>query len=160
MARSRGLEPLTYGLEGRCSIQLSYERSNACVSGYNRPKVSNRGYKPQQIQRLRTAKCSKIPKTTAKMVRPVGIEPTAYRSEVCRSIQLSYERVISINLRFKVLFFKHFRKHIFGKCPKQRAIKPLSNKHKNSLKAKLYHFRLKILLNKDKFFYFYFFLLF
>lgn len=26
------------------------------------------------------------------MVRPVGIEPTAYRSEVCRSIQLSYER--------------------------------------------------------------------
>ena len=80
------------------------------------------------------------PKTTAKMVRPVGIEPTAYRSEVCRSIQLSYERIISINLRFKVLFFKHFNKHIFGKCLKQRAIKPLSSRAKNSLKAKLYHF--------------------
>ncbi len=28
MVRSRGFEPLTYGLEGRCSIRLSYERIN------------------------------------------------------------------------------------------------------------------------------------
>ena len=39
LARSAGLEPATYGLEGRCSIQLCYERfapkhytyNNTCV---------------------------------------------------------------------------------------------------------------------------------
>ena len=30
LARPIGLEPMTYGLEGRCSIHLSYERIRVC----------------------------------------------------------------------------------------------------------------------------------
>ena len=32
LARLEGLEPPTHGLEGRCSIQLSYRRKCACVT--------------------------------------------------------------------------------------------------------------------------------
>ncbi len=32
LARQKGFEPLTYGLEGRCSIQLSYWRLNIEIS--------------------------------------------------------------------------------------------------------------------------------
>ena len=40
MARQKGLEPLTYCLEGSCSIQLSYWRIDGAGDG-NRPRVSS-----------------------------------------------------------------------------------------------------------------------
>ena len=36
--RLAGLEPATAGLEGRCSIQLSYRRSNTPYKGYDRTR--------------------------------------------------------------------------------------------------------------------------
>ena len=37
MARQKGLEPLTYCLEGSCSIQLSYWRISLYAAQGNRP---------------------------------------------------------------------------------------------------------------------------
>ena len=44
MVRPAGLEPATYGLEGRCSIQLSYERINVCIKDVIHTLLYERDY--------------------------------------------------------------------------------------------------------------------
>gem|GEM_PF-2356803 len=43
LARLRGFEPLTYGLEVRCSIQLSYRRKMVGVRGFEPPAPCSQG---------------------------------------------------------------------------------------------------------------------
>ena len=43
LARLRGFEPLTYGLEVRCSIQLSYRRKMVGVRGFEPPTPCSQG---------------------------------------------------------------------------------------------------------------------
>ena len=43
LVRLRGFEPLTYGLEVRCSIQLSYRRKMVGVRGFEPPAPCSQG---------------------------------------------------------------------------------------------------------------------
>ena len=54
-----------------------------------------------------------------RLVRPEGIEPPAYRFEACRSIQLSYGRIllIPINLAAFVLIVLFFTPQDFPQVP-------------------------------------------
>ena len=47
MARPAGFEPATYGLEGRCSIQLSYGRSTSSLQQFPKMRVvGEEGFEP------------------------------------------------------------------------------------------------------------------
>ena len=48
MVRPSGFEPETYGLEGRCSIQLSYERF--CISLMYKKVVRPKGVEPLTLR--------------------------------------------------------------------------------------------------------------
>jgi hypothetical protein len=46
MARLAGLEPATPGLEGRCSIQMSYRRTLVCYRRERRRMARPKGLEP------------------------------------------------------------------------------------------------------------------
>lgn len=48
------------------------------------------------------------------MARPAGVEPAAYRSEVCRSIQLSYGRVYYFQVTIAFVGLTGFEPATYG----------------------------------------------
>ena len=96
---------MTYGLEGRCSIQLSYERMNNACTMYKRFKIKIEIYLLLPLLSRFVAVCGNQKQNLAAqsrvtrflfLVRPDRFERPTPRFEAWCSIQLSYGRVLEV----------------------------------------------------------------
>ena len=117
---SKGFEPPTHGLEGRCSIQLSYEHTTVMRTFHNKAGDGNRTH----VSSLE-GWCSTI-ELHPHIIGVTGFEPATSWSQTRRSSQAEpdpvvYLFVISVTTKVIILqgfqkvnmFFKFFKRNFY-----------------------------------------------